>query len=378
MFKKAKITVYCPHCGAEQLEPSIARSTYCRTCSEYFAIGPAVMSRPKTAPAAGSGGGNAGLPARGPRLVTPALPPTVTPPTATAVTPSTTAQPSARDPGAPPTNSPAPAPAEPTTPAPFVPSTFPRPSRPDPAASAEGGGSLRERFGSFFHAAPKSQMVRCFECNGAQEVSGTAHSTICRDCGAYVDLQDYKISGSFSRNIVTRGTVTLAKGGDLSSSKVVCSAATIHGRLRGNLLCSGKVTLRSRGRMPGTLEAGFLVIEKGSEIDFTRPVRVAGLEVFGIISGPLFECDGHVNIHRHGALRGSVRAKGFFVETNGGFEGELTIRPRQPVEHEPATAAAGAEEPHAVPGTAAGHLPMEPRHVWAQSAELIGEEPSAG
>ena len=212
-------------------------------------------------------------------------------------------------------------------------------------------------------------MVRCFECNGAQEVSGVAHSTICRDCGAYIDLQDYKISGSFSRNIVTRGTVTLAKGGDLSSSKVVCSGATIHGRLRGNLLCSGKVTLRSRGRIPGTLEAGLLVIEKGSEIEFGRPIRVTGLDVAGIISGPLFECDGHVIVHRTGALRGSVKAKGFFVDKDGGFEGELTIRPRQ---------AQAVEETRPVAGTTTEHMPLEPRRLWAQSAELIGEEPLPG
>ena len=365
MSKKAKITVYCPHCGAEQHEPAIARSTYCRSCSEYYPIGPAVMVPPVVAPT----GGVIPPAPRGPRLVTPSLP--------SAPAPPPTAPASAAESAAPPTAAdPAPeAPAEPPARAPFVPSTFPRPTLHQPASAADQGG-LRGRLGAFFHAAPKSQMVRCFECNGAQEVSGTAHSTICKDCGAYIDLQDYKISGSFSRNIVTRGTVTLAKGGDLSSSKVVCSAATIHGRLRGNLVCSGKVTLRSRGRMPGTLEAGYLLIEKGSEIEFNRPVRVQGLDVSGTVSGPLFECDGHVTIQRSGVLRGSVRAKGFFVEKDGGFEGELTIRPRQApgMESAPAATAAGEADKSGVAGSA----PLEPRRLWAQSADLIGENPLPG
>lgn len=246
------------------------------------------------------------------------------------------------------------------------------------AAGGDGEDKPRGWLGSLFHQTPKNQMVRCFECNGAHEVSSSAQSSICKDCGAYIDLQDYKISGSFSRNIVTRGTVTLAKGGDLSSSKVVCSAATIMGRMRGNLVCSGRVTLRTRGKMSGTLEAGCLVVEKGSEVEFTRPVRVSALDVSGIVSGPVFECDGHVTIQRTGILRGPVRAKGFTVEKDGGFEGELTISPRQPL-----ATVAGGDTPEAMTAektaaSSAETLPLEPRRLWAQSTGLIGEQPSPG
>jgi len=36
--RSPKINVRCPHCGHEQSEPRIAKSTYCRACSEYFTI----------------------------------------------------------------------------------------------------------------------------------------------------------------------------------------------------------------------------------------------------------------------------------------------------------------------------------------------------
>ena len=38
MSRTNKINVRCPHCGHEQSEPRIAKSTYCRACSEYFTI----------------------------------------------------------------------------------------------------------------------------------------------------------------------------------------------------------------------------------------------------------------------------------------------------------------------------------------------------
>lgn len=341
---KAKINVCCPHCGHGQQEPGIARSTYCRGCSEYFAIGPAVLDNGNHLP-------RTHVPP-GPRLVTPAAPlPAVVP----AVEPSAPEKAGSFS-----TERPEPV----AVPTPLTRRDLPPPT-PKPASAADPEpSSFRQRFGFLLGGAPRNQVVRCFECNGAQEVSGAAQSTICKDCGAYVDLQDYKITGNFSRNIVTRGTLTLLKGGDLSSSKIVCSAATLHGRMRGNLLCAGKVTIRFRGRMPGSLEAGDLVVEKGAELEFARPLRVSTLELFGKMSAPQVDCDGHVTIYKNGALSGGVRARGFSVEKGGGFEGELTISPR-----------AGKVSAEAVEET---NPPAEPSRLWNPSAVLLDGDPLPG
>ena len=37
-MKRGKITVICPHCGHEQEEPDLVKSTYCRKCSGYFTV----------------------------------------------------------------------------------------------------------------------------------------------------------------------------------------------------------------------------------------------------------------------------------------------------------------------------------------------------
>ena len=260
----AKITVRCPHCGAEHLEPEQAKSTFCRRCSQYFAITANAVVGPNTPPAAAT--------VVKPRLGFPS------------------------------------APSESTSP-------------------AESGG-FKQKIESFLASKPRQRTARCFECSSAHEVSSTAQSSTCKACGAYIDLQDYKISGSFSRNIKTRGSVYLSSKGDLSSSKIVCSQATIHGKMRGNLQCDGMVTIRMQGRLSGSVEAGEMIIEKGAEVVFSRPLKASSVAVHGKMSGQVLS-DSHVTIFKSGSLDGAVNATGFTVEKGGIFQGELTITPRQ-------------------------------------------------
>ena len=260
----AKITVQCPHCGAEQLEPELAKSTFCRRCSQYFAITPALLGQAK--------GGE-----------------------------------------------------------PVKSSDKPRPAYLSNAAreplEASAAGGFKFRLGELISNKPKQRVAQCFECNSAHEVSSTATSSTCKACGAYIDLQDYKINSSFSRNIKTRGSVYLGSKGDLSSSKIICSEATLHGKMRGNLHCDGPVTIRAQGRLFGTIEAGAVVVEKGSEVQFSRPLKVASLEVHGVLTAHVMS-ESHIMVSKSGSLEGDVTATGFTVEKGGIYQGELTITPR--------------------------------------------------
>ena len=256
----------------------MAKSTFCRKCSEYFAITPSVLASGAAAPAF--------------------VPPSARPAGKVAFAPA--------------------------APAPERPATGPDKAPPQtPAApTGSGGGWL----GGLLSSKPKTRNAHCFECTSWHEVSSAAQSTTCKACGAYIDLQDYKINGSFSRNIKTRGTLYLGAKGDLSSSKIVCEQATIHGKMRGNLSCAGRVTIRVQGRLYGSVEAKQVVVEKGSEVIVARPIRASSVEVHGTMSGQIIS-DSHVLISKTGSLDGAVDATGFSVEKGGCFQGELTIRP---------------------------------------------------
>ena len=291
----AKITVECPHCHAQQQEPEMAKSTFCRRCSEYFAVSAATLAGAKAPPPK-------------PKVLAPS------------------AVHAAEQ---------APAPAEPAA-----------------------GFGLKDRFEHLL-GKPKNRMVRCFECDSAHEVSSSAHSSTCRSCGAYIDLQDYKITGSFSRNIVTRGSIYLSSKGDLSSSKIICDSAVLHGKMRGNIRCVGKLAIRSTGRVPGTLEASRIIVEKGSDMVLARPLRVAQAEIGGKVSAQIF-AEGQVSILKSGFLEGAVTARGFAVEKGGIFRGELTIGPQDSV----------AELAPPVPAK------ESPRELQASDPSILGGERS--
>jgi len=137
---KGRIEVQCPHCGNIQLEPELAKSTYCRKCSGYIQLGKG------------------------------------------------------------------------------------RKSNEPPEA---------EKQPSVFHklegllGVQRTVVAHCFECVGKREVPKSSTSTICPLCGAYIDLQDYRIIGNYSRSIRTRGRLIITNKGDLNSNRVICNYAEI-------------------------------------------------------------------------------------------------------------------------------------------------------
>jgi cytoskeletal protein CcmA (bactofilin family) len=181
-------------------------------------------------------------------------------------------------------------------------------------------------FGKFegLWAKKGNSVVECFECKAKQEVSGTARSTICPACSAHIDLQDYKITTSFSRTIRTQGELHLTARGDLSSSSVICRSALIEGKLRGNLQCSGSATINFSGKIPGRLTARHVVIEKKAEVQFFRRLRVGSIEIRGRMTGEII-AGSEVAIRKGGSLDGDVTARSISVEKDGMFSGQLII-----------------------------------------------------
>lgn len=174
----------------------------------------------------------------------------------------------------------------------------------------------------------QQRTVACFVCNATHRVSSLAKTTLCPSCGAYIDLQDFEITGLFSRSIRTRGRLVVQARGDLNCAKTLCGSAVIEGRLRGGLVCEGKAVLKCRGKLPGDIEASHLVIERGAEIEFLRPVRAGRIEILGKAAGT-FYCGTEIYIHRKAALTGAVHARAFVVEHGGLFVGDTEIRPVQ-------------------------------------------------
>src|SRR5256714_2221439 len=170
----------------------------------------------------------------------------------------------------------------------------------------------------------RNRLVSCFECKRKHEVSDQATSTNCPGCSAHIDLRDYKIITSFSRTIRTRGDVHLTNKGDLSSTSVICNSAIIEGKLRGNLECEHSMTINLVGKIPGRIGAQNIMVERKSEIQCFRRVRVTNIDIKGQMFGEII-ATGSVTIRKGGSLEGNVTAKSIAIEKGGIFSGQLAI-----------------------------------------------------
>jgi cytoskeletal protein CcmA (bactofilin family)/ribosomal protein S27E len=269
-----KVSVECPRCGFKQQEYAAAKSTMCRQCGSHFS-----PSAPKPTP----------IVAPRPRL----------------------------DP------------------------------KPETVSAA---ASLMQRFDGLWKS-KRTSVIECFDCHRKQEVSGAASSTICPSCSAHIDLSDYTIATSFSRSIRTRGEVHVTVKGDLSSSSVRCRRAIIEGRLRGNLDSAGPIIINTSGKIPGRLSASEMVIEKRAQVHFFRRVRVGNIEIRGRMTGEII-ANGMVTIRKYASLEGSVTAKAINVEKGGAFSGQLIIGKGdlQQAELLPTEKAASPDEPGSAVG----------------------------
>jgi len=175
-------------------------------------------------------------------------------------------------------------------------------------------------------ASDVQRTVACFDCHTTHKVSSLAKTTLCPNCGSYVDLQDFDITGLFSRSIRTRGRLLVSPRGDLNCGKAICGSAVIEGRIRGSLICEGKAVLKCRGKLSGEIEANHLVVERGAEVEFVRPVRAGRVEIMGKATGKIY-CGTEIYIFKKGILSGSVHAKSFVIDQGGSFVGDAEIRP---------------------------------------------------
>ena len=194
-------------------------------------------------------------------------------------------------------------------------------SKSPPPAVPEGPG-LMERVSRMLNREQVRQ-VNCLHCKAPQKVSSLAKSGSCAQCGHYLDFRDFKIEGNFSKSLETHGTITISKTGELTSPKVSCAAAVVLGKVNGNLVCSTTAHVRTKGRVVGSIQAQQLIIEKGADVEFVRPLHAATAEINGKISARIFADS--VVINKHGSLDGAVTAKSIKIERGGIFHGDLII-----------------------------------------------------
>ena len=262
--QRHRIELTCPECGHHQFEPTMVVSTQCRSCrANYQVVDGKAVSRPKAttrvAKARGEHSGSTHLP-----------PLTATP--------------------------------------------FPKPSSPPP----------RSRFLRLFFPQKPPREVTCFNCGFTHKAVGEAQSSQCPKCSSYISLRDYDISEPWNRRIQTRGNVLIQKTGQVSGITIQCHNLTVLGELAGSVDCSGDLVIRSHGKILGKVSCRQLRVERGAKVEFLNPVTATSAYIDGQVRGQI-SCSGSITLEKRAQLQGLVKTTSLVIKEGAKHTGTIEM-----------------------------------------------------
>jgi cytoskeletal protein CcmA (bactofilin family)/uncharacterized CHY-type Zn-finger protein len=175
-------------------------------------------------------------------------------------------------------------------------------------------------------AAPafEQKRVTCFQCGTELDVAVTAESTICKRCSSHVDLTDYQVTQTASRNFRTYGRLVVEEKGYVLNTDAVVGDAVIKGRLIGKLVARRTLELHSSARIKGSFTAGCLIIPAGNHFRWPELLRLGGADIAGELVANL-QAAGPVQLRSTARLFGDIQAADLIVESGAIFVGAAKI-----------------------------------------------------
>lgn len=263
------IQVMCPHCEHTQSEPSMVVSTVCRSCGQYISItDEKAVIRPKYTT----------------RLATLDSPP-VQHPTVAAEIPKEEIKP----------------------------------------------GFFDRLFKRFAEKKSVKRKLHCYHCSHIFDVVADAQSTQCAKCGSYISLRDYIIDQAWHKRIQTRGNVTVLKGASITGVNVQCHNLLVSGELSASVECSGKLTIRSHGKIVGNVHCDEFHVERGAKVEFHGEVKARTAYIDGEVKGNI-TCKEKIILEKKARLQGHARASGLVMREGAKHSGLMEVVQAAPTE----------------------------------------------
>jgi cytoskeletal protein CcmA (bactofilin family) len=170
----------------------------------------------------------------------------------------------------------------------------------------------------------EQQRVRCFQCGTELEVPLAAASTMCKRCGSHLDLSDYHIAQTVSKNFRTHGLLVIEAKGYVLNADARVGGAVIKGRFIGKLVAEGTLEIHSSANIKGSLTAARLVIPAGHHFRWPTPLRVGGADIGGELAADL-HATGTVRLKATARFFGAVEAGNLVVESGAVFVGSARV-----------------------------------------------------
>lgn len=172
--------------------------------------------------------------------------------------------------------------------------------------------------------------VSCFQCGTELDVPTAAESTMCKRCSSHVDLRDYQITQTISKNFRTYGRLVVEEKGYVLNTDSLVGEAVIKGRLIGKIVAHRTLEIYSSAAIKGSFNTGKLIIPAGNTFQWPELLRIGGAEIAGDLVANI-QSSGTVILKATARLFGDVQATNLVVESGAVFVGDAKIG-RSPIE----------------------------------------------
>jgi len=173
-------------------------------------------------------------------------------------------------------------------------------------------------------ASRKTRQVACFSCGTLLDVPASAKSTMCKRCSGYVDLNDYKINRSVSKNFCTKGTMIIEEGGFLFNTETTAGQVILKGRFIGKLTAEQSLEIHPNAQIKGTIQAAHLIIPPETRLAAAKPILVGSADIAGELAADL-KGQHTVRLRTTARFFGKVEASNLLVEEGAVFVGTAKI-----------------------------------------------------
>jgi cytoskeletal protein CcmA (bactofilin family) len=178
------------------------------------------------------------------------------------------------------------------------------------------------------------RQISCFQCGTELEVPTAAESTMCKRCSSHLDLRDYQITQTISKNFRTYGRLVVEEKGYVLNTDSLVGEAVLKGRLIGKLIAHRTLEIHSTAAIKGSFNTGKLIIPAGNNFRWPDLLRIGGAEISGDLVANI-QSSGTVVLKSTGRFFGDVQAANLVVESGAVFVGNAKIG-RPPSEEAPA------------------------------------------
>lgn len=116
------------------------------------------------------------------------------------------------------------------------------------------------------HDRSVAKQVVCTHCGLISEASQRAMSVFCPHCHQRVILEDFRVRGYYGvSDFATCGDIVVERGA-LVVAPIKVGSLAVKGKVQGNVIARGQVTVKKAGLLVGDIQAPALLVERGGAL----------------------------------------------------------------------------------------------------------------